>query len=244
MSPSNSTGENNKRARIPTKHDSFRVLNELQIPVSTVIDVGVLTCTAELMENYPKTPHILVEPIAEFEERIRQRYDKSEIDYTLIQRAASNHDGEVRMRTISLSGTGQITHSQMEQATDKGGEYRSVQCTTIDSLVAEQAADKPFLLKIDVDGAELLVLEGAKNTLKKCSVICVEAVVTNMFERAEAITQHGFHLFDVVDFCYHGSKLYQLDMIFLNTNMAREIGVNPGDHPVVMERWYNYSKKI
>ena len=44
-----------------------------------------------------------------------------------------------------------------------------VECTTVDAFVFEQKNPAPDLIKIDVEGAEVLVLKGALRTLVTCS---------------------------------------------------------------------------
>ena len=46
--------------RGPFKRQALKVLVERQIPIATIIDIGVLSGTPELMETFPKTQHILL----------------------------------------------------------------------------------------------------------------------------------------------------------------------------------------
>ena len=50
--------------RGPFKRQSLKVLVERQIPISTIIDIGVLSGTPELKEAFPKTRHVLFEPVS------------------------------------------------------------------------------------------------------------------------------------------------------------------------------------
>jgi len=233
-------GKQREWKRHPMKAHSFKILKEMGVPVGTVIDVGILTSTYELIQAYGDTPQLLIEPIVEFEERIRAIYDKAKVNYELIKVAASDRIGEASMRTNSVREGVDITHARMTDATDAPGEYRTVPMRTLDSLVAERTLAKPYLLKIDVDGAELEILKGAESILPDCSVICIETGITNIFERCEAIRRHGFQLFDLVDICYYNDRLVQMDAIFLNHRIIQERGLSVYKNGFDIAKWKTY----
>ena len=208
--------------RHPLKGDSFRLLREMGVPVKTVLDVGILTSTYELIKAYGDTHQILIEPIVEFEERIRANYDRAGISYELVKVAASDRDGETQMSTKSVRDGVQITHARMTEDTSEPGDYRTVPMKKLDTLVSERSLDGPFLLKIDVDGAEMSVLKGAQETLKKCNIVCIETGIFTWFERAEFIRSQGFQLFDITDICYYDNQFVQADLIFVNTKMIKD----------------------
>lgn len=58
---------------------------------------------------------------------------------------------------------------------------------TLDSLVREKNFPKPHLIKIDVQGAEIDILKGAKETLQSCEDIILEAQHTNYNEGAPMV---------------------------------------------------------
>lgn len=62
--------------RRPLKKDALDKLKALQVPVKSVIDVGVLSGTFELRDVYKSVPQLLIEPIAEWNEKIIDSYKK------------------------------------------------------------------------------------------------------------------------------------------------------------------------
>ncbi|MBY9068552.1 FkbM family methyltransferase [Hyphomonas sp. WL0036] len=229
--------------RHPLKTHSFRVLKEMGVPVETVIDVGILSSTYELIHAYGTVPQILIEPIVEFEDRIRATYDKHKVNYELIKVAASDSDGEALMRTSSVRDGVDITHARMTEDETIAGSYRTVPKRKVDTLVAERNLAKPYLLKIDVDGAELEILKGAENTLKDCSVICIETSPVNFYQRSEAIRKHGFQLFDLVDICYYNNRLIQMDAIFVKTDIILERKLEIYRDGFDISKWNAYDPK-
>lgn len=236
-------GKQREWKRQPTKAHSFKVLKEMGVPVGTVIDVGILTSTYELIQAYGDTPQLLIEPIVEFEKRIRANYDKAGVNYELIKVAASDSDGEIAMRTKSVRENVDITHAQIANKTDAPGQYRTVPVRKLDTIVQERSLQKPYLLKIDVDGAELSILRGAENVLKDCSVICIEVTMATFFERSEFIRRSGFQLFDVVDLCYYDNRLSQVDLIFLSHKTIQENGLEMYGGGFDITKWKTYEPK-
>lgn len=230
-------------ARLPLKTQSFRRLKEMGVPVKTVIDVGVLTCTGPLMQEFRDRRHVLVEPIEEFAPRIRAIYDKQGIDYDLVIAAMSDRDGEVAMQTKSVREGAAITHARIVDDKAGGAGSRKVKSITLETLVRERGYEAPFLLKIDVDGAELEILKGARPVLDRCSVICIEVGIKNIVQRADFIVRAGFQPFDLVDLCYYDRRLVQADMVFVNDRIIKEMNLEIYRDGFDIEKWEAYEPR-
>lgn len=231
------------KGRLPLKTQAFRRLNEMGVPVETVIDVGVLSCTGPLMQTYPDKLHVLVEPIEEFAPRIQQIYKDRNIQHELILAAMAAEDGEVVMQTKSVRDGAAITHSRIVDTEGQGRDFRTVKAQTAASLIAEKGYKGPFLLKIDVDGAELDILKGARPILDQCSVICVEVGIKNIVQRADFIVRAGFQPFDLVDLCYYDRRLVQADMIFVNDRIIKEMDLEIYRDGFDINKWEAYEPR-
>ena len=226
--------------RRPLKLQSLRKVRELGIPIETVIDVGVLTGTGELMAAFPDKKHLLIEPIVEWNERIRQSYSSKGIDFDLVNVAASNANGRTNMETGTVVPGKPISHARL---TNKalGASVREVEVRTLDTLLDEHRHPAPYLLKIDVDGVELLILEGARDkTLGQTNVVVIEANIRNFLERAAFLQGEGFELFDIVDPCYYDGRLRQFDLVFLNSKIVNEKNLDMYKQAFDMEKWVPY----
>ena len=161
--------------RSPLKTETFNILRERGVPVGTIIDVGILNGTPELISTWPDKKHILFEPVEEFSQIIQTAY--SNVDHELHHSAVSDSSGSVGLELRSVIQGMPISHSGMtEYGTGVDDRIvRQVPMIALDDFLRDKEYAEPFLLKIDIDGHELKVLRGAQKTLAKCSIVIVEA---------------------------------------------------------------------
>lgn len=72
-----------------------------------------------------------------------------------------------------------------------------VPATTLDMLAKELALKPPFLLKLDVQGAEYSVLAGARDVLEASHVLICEADIDDFQDINKILLEAGFVLYDV-----------------------------------------------
>ncbi len=226
--------------RHPTKDDCFKKLREIDAPIGTILDVGVKTCTYELLRGFPDKPHILMEPIVEYLDEMRKNYERAGVSFEIVNAAISNRDGEVRLKTASVYEDKPISHARITSDGDEDAQHRIVPTQRLDTIISERSLDQPFLLKIDVDGAELLVLEGAQKTLEKTSVVVIETGYANILERAQAVASAGFQLFDIVDISYYDGRFVQTDMVFMRNDIIRDRGLEVYRDGFDISKWQPY----
>jgi len=74
-----------------------------------------------------------------------------------------------------------------------------VPAVTVDALSVQFGLQPPFLLKLDIQGAELAVLKGAIETLKQTDVVICEIDLADFHVLDRVMNENGFSLFDVTD---------------------------------------------
>lgn len=116
--------------------------------------------------------------------------------------AASDHEGEIEMTTAvhpywnSLRPEGDLYWEQMNKLSQ--GKVR-VPAVTVDGLKARFDLAPPFLIKMDVQGAEAAVLRGAKKTLAETSVVVCETDLHDFRAIDRLLEEAGFSLFDLTE---------------------------------------------
>ncbi|HUD19667.1 MAG TPA: FkbM family methyltransferase [Patescibacteria group bacterium] len=198
-------------------------ISRLGFRPKTVIDVGVATGTYELYKTFPKARHFLIEPLREFESDLKQISAMYGAEYIIA--AAGPRSG-----TMEINVHPDLLGSSVFKETDGSyvdGIARNIPIITIDAQCRKKHMDGPYLIKIDVQGAELLVLEGAKNVLKQTEVIILEVHFFHFYKNAPQffdivnfLNKYGFVAYDIfggynrpIDYA-----LASVDMVFVKEN--------------------------
>lgn len=197
----------------------------------TVLDVGVGHGTPWLYEAFPAAKLVLFEPLADFAEdlaRIRQERG-ADVHMT----ALGSAPGSVLLNVNRFSPTGSTLHTidpayaafSARRALRYEFEAREVTRATLDSL---NTYDPPYLLKIDVEGAEADVLAGAHRTLQQTDYLLLEvSVMRRVVEGADFATtirlldELGFALFDVPALA-QSSRAETAQLLYLDAAFVRK----------------------
>ena len=197
--------------RYPAKANLLRSLREIGVEIGTILDVGAHAQTAELRTQFPDRRHLLFEPATEFHAQLAANY--AGIEHEVIGTALSDRDGTGNLHKMSNDGRG-ISHTTLV-GPGFVGVTEPVPTARLDTILAGRNDPKPFLLKVDVDGAEMPVLAGAEGIWPDVACVIVEATVAAFAERLNLVLSKGFRLFDIVDACYYLGQLAQVDLVFL-----------------------------
>ena len=214
---SRKNGESETRASMA---GALRQLTTLGFHPRTVIDVGAASQTAELYEEYPKAEILLIEPLREFEPFLRKICEKYRAQYLLA--AAGECPGTATLNVHPDRFGSSFLKEEEGPAVD--GEPRQVPVITIDDACAERSLKGPYLIKVDVQGAELQVLAGARETLSNTEDIVLEVSLFGLMiggpQFHDVISQMkscGFVVYDIYGFTYRpfDGALAQVDIVFV-----------------------------
>lgn len=203
-----------------------------------MIDVGVQFHSEFLMEAFPKSHHILIEPASEYHSFIKNNY--SNFNYTLLPHAVSSERREYSLLCISAKRDGKISHTKIsEQIADSAfirlqqkdpGFY--LDCKRIDSITLDQIVDKfnltrhNYIIKIDVDGLEPSIIRSSKKAIQDATCLMVESSTgvrytsdRDIGKLIPQVEKLNMKLVDIVSPCYYNSKLCQVDLVFINKDL-------------------------
>jgi FkbM family methyltransferase len=138
----------------------------------TAFDIGA-NCGQSIRRLLPGFTHVIaVEPATESFDYLREHYGDND-RVSLVQAAATDHVGEVVLEVRDVIGTGQLTTgARGELPWGERHDVRHVPATTVDQLADEFRV--PDLLKVDTEGHEVLVLQGAERVLASRPQVIVE----------------------------------------------------------------------
>ena len=197
---------------------------------ATVIDVGVAYGTPELYEAFPAARHLLIEPLEEYAEAlglIARRHGAE-----LVLAAAGPEPGTATInvhRAPALSSTLGAWRNG-----DADSTAREVPVVRVDDAVAERELPAPYLLKVDVEGAELRVLDGAQRVLEQTELVLLEVSLFELVPGSPLLhdvvaymRERGFVVYEL-----YGGHVRPLDgaLAMINVAFAREDGSLRREH--------------
>lgn len=173
---------------------------------ATLIDVGVARGTPSLYEAFPDAHFVLVEPLREFEEDLRRIARRRGGEYVLAAVGAEPGRAEIHVDPGMLYESSLLVNEQRPPAEREALERREIEVTTLDALLAERGWRGPFGLKIDAEGFEHRVIEGARELLRDTQFVIAEVSVTRPFAGGVSFADfvalmhdHGFAVHDLLD---------------------------------------------
>ncbi|HTZ07009.1 MAG TPA: FkbM family methyltransferase [Gaiellaceae bacterium] len=142
-------------------------------PGDTAIDVGANVGLFTIPLATAAGHVVAVEPLAENVERLVANVSRNSLDnVTVVDASAGDTDGTIELTVAADPAFGSVGEVTKHHAAGT----RAVRSIRIDSLWAELGCPPVAFLKIDVEGAELRVLDGASELLRTCRpVLLVEA---------------------------------------------------------------------
>ncbi len=212
------------RSNINNRHTlcgTLELAKQLGFKPQTVIDVGAAAGTFELYETFPESNHILIEPLEEFRpnlEEITKQYNN--IDYVIA--AATDQTGSTTIN-VHPDLVGSSIYLEDEDS-NVNGVPRIIKTNTLDEICRKRHLSGPYLIKIDVQGAELDVLSGASQILYDTGYIVLEVSLFEFFKGGPQIydvivfmKKRGFVLYDILDYQYRllDGAMSQTDIVFV-----------------------------
>lgn len=214
-------------------------LSRLGFRISTLLDVGVAEGTPELYTTYPEAQIVLFEPrdisgvVAEYQKALPG------LEYVPV--ALGAEEGSLALQVAP--GHGALASAYRRTAlADRGVDWQTVEVPVrrLDDVVAEAGWRGPFGLKVDTEGHELAVLQGAVATLVDTRFVIVEASVKRRFEGSYAfpelvafLHEQGFELLDVLNGHRPAPRFF--DCLFVRST-DRRLSLDLEDYAGVDER--------
>jgi len=194
----------------------------LGVTPRSVIDVGAAYGTPDLYEVFADARHFLVEPLDNYRpylEAIIAKYPRAE--YVIA--AATKEPGTVTIH-VHADLQGSSMYLETEDSPGLNDTPRSVRGVTLDDLCAESGVLGPYLIKVDVQGAELDALSGASRILAQTDYIILEASLfgfykdgVQLYDVMSFMHERGFDPYDLVGYSYRplDGALAQVDIAFV-----------------------------
>lgn len=189
----------------------------------TVFDVGVARGTPDLYAAFPDAHYYLIDPTRESLPHMQQI--ARQLDAEVLNVALGDRDAEMMIDARPDDINGASFYKEVGEL--NGVEQYPVAVKRFDRLM--NSFERPALCKIDVQGAELHVLQGMGRKLQDIDAVIVEcSVLATLMDGPEIseviayMTQEGFALYDILDTTRRplDAALAQVDLLFVPRNSA------------------------
>ncbi len=188
-----------------------KVLPAVTEKAQTVIDIGVADGTPELWSAFPASEYkyLLVEANPAYAEKL-EGFGKS-MNAVIEKVFCGENDGTETFITDPTYNPRKA--SKYSRKTGGEEERTLIPSNKIDTILKRHALPIPYILKIDVEGAELSVLKGAAETLENAEAVIVEtpvslrsAEISSFGEIVSFMHADGFAVFDISEMSYHSKS--------------------------------------
>lgn len=194
--------------------------------VDGIVDVGANIGQFAFMAHsaLPGLPIFSFEPDAACFEGLQRTFKMHHINGKCFPLAISDEAGQAHLNVYASTANNSLLRRQHEEAVA----ISEVTCATLDGLWEELSALKAPFLKIDVQGAELAVLRGAKKFLERCKFVQLEVSLVSSYAGnahvAEVMTvmrSAGFSCWEIVD-VLRGKRpddlgIAEMDLLFIRS---------------------------
>jgi len=197
----------------------------------TLIDVGA--CNGDFTEAIEKycgiKMAVLIEPLPGKAHELRRRFHFPK--YHVFECVLSSHEGIVSFEINDFRPTSSILKirrgiPELAEVNLGSGQTIEREACTLDGILSDIGMAEIDLLKLDVQGAEHLVLRGGSESLQSTSMIWIEVSYKSLykgsctfFEVYSFLQEHGFGLYEMEDaFRGPAGELLQSDALFIRKN--------------------------
>jgi FkbM family methyltransferase len=167
-----------------------------------IIDAGAANGTPPLQESFDKAHFFWVEPLREFKNELENLKKKYSGDYLIAALGKEKGVAEINIKDDKV-GSSLLEESDQGKT---GGTLRKIPVHNLKDLAVQYSflKYKHILLKVDVQGFELEVLEGAGDFLSNIDVVILEVSFykflkgcPEFFEIMEYMKKRGFVVYDI-----------------------------------------------
>jgi FkbM family methyltransferase len=195
---------------------------------STVIDLGCADGQFSLEHSvfgvFPDSVIVNIDANPVYEDSLKAIKETLGGHYLIA--AVTDSNGEIEMTTSvhpywsSLCPTGHRYWDAIRHLHRGNQGTMKVAATTLDAVVQRFNLIPPFLIKLDVQGAEVDALRGAIATLRYTSVVICEAGLDDFQAINEAMLDAGFDLFDLTHMKRLDGSLSWFYPVYLSRRLA------------------------
>lgn len=182
----------------------FTIIKTLNFQPNLIVDIGANTgtWTRETLKHFPKSSYLLIDPQESLSKNFQDLLQNPKVKYLPI--GVGNKNDILKFTIHERDDSCSFIYSE-EEATKMGYQQVEVPIKTLNTIIREQNINFPDIVKIDAEGLDLEVLEGASDLFGKTEVFMVEAAIQNklyknsLLKLVNKMDEAGYELYDITD---------------------------------------------
>jgi len=197
-----------------------------------IVDIGanVGGWTDQLTHFFPEAYFLMVEANPKHEPNLKNLCaTHKNVDYSINLLSDSEKDSYFYTLKNAVASDTESGNSLLKEKTchytDEKNEVKIIKSTTLDDLISEKEISHVDFLKLDVQGAELMVLKGGLDTLEQATFCLLEVQLQQWNENAPLCTEvvsfmgsKGFQPYDIIDQNHASNYTISIDLLFKKDN--------------------------
>ena len=204
----------------------YLTLKEFNFQPKHIVDIGANhgTWTRETLNYFPHAFYTLVEPQSWLKESIKDILEENnKINFHPF--GAGKSEGSFHFTIHDRDDSCSFRYNS-EEAKGKGYKQIEIPVITLNTLLSDSNLPTPDIIKIDAEGMDLEVLDGASNFFGITEVFMVEAGVMNksfdnsFIKLINYMDENGYCLFDITDINrpFQPKVLWLVELVFVLKN--------------------------
>ena len=204
----------------------YNTLKQFNFYPKHIVDIGANhgTWTREALQHFPEAYYTLLEPQhwlkASFKDILETN---SKVQFYPV--GAGEQEGTFKFTIVDRDDSCSFRYTE-EEAKVAGFEQIDIPVVTLNNLLSNSELPVPDIIKIDAEGLDIEVLNGASNYFGKTEIFMVEAgVVNKLFNNSflkliNFMDEKGYRLFEITDLNrpFGPQVLWLVELVFVKKN--------------------------
>jgi len=206
-------------------NNALNLLRQNDFNPKHIIDIGANhgTWVREVFKIFPHSNYTLIEPQAWLSESFKDLLQTNNFCYIPV--GVGKENGTFMFTIVDRDDSCNFKMTA-DEARQQGFKQIPIEVKTVNNIVKSSNFGVPDMLKIDAEGLDLEVLEGASDVLGITEVILLEASVVNPHFKNDIKTviqymdEKGYVLFDITDLNrpFNNKILWLVELLFIKRN--------------------------
>lgn len=182
----------------------YTTLKAINFSPNFIVDIGANTgtWTRGALKHFPDSSYLLIEPQERLSVQFTDLLQSPKIKYLPV--GVGDKNDILKFTLVDRDDSCSFIYSE-EEAAKMGYDQIEVPIKTLNSIIKENHLSYPDIVKIDAEGLDLEVIDGASNLFGKTEVFIVEAGIQNklyknsLLRLVSKMDEAGYELYDITD---------------------------------------------